>query len=81
MKIRVRLFAALREATGRAELELEMPSGATPEAVWQSLTGQRPGLAPRRASLTVAINRRYATFDQELDDGDEVVFVPPVSGG
>jgi molybdopterin converting factor subunit 1 len=81
MKVRVRLFAALREAAGRGELELELEPGATPETVWRRLAGDLPVLAQRRPSLSAAVNRRYAAFDQPLNEGDEVVFVPPVSGG
>jgi molybdopterin converting factor small subunit len=40
-----------------------------------------PALAPRRTSLAAAVNARYADFDTPLDNGDEVVFIPPVSGG
>jgi molybdopterin converting factor subunit 1 len=81
MKVRVRLFAVLREAAGRGETELELPAGATPEDAWRALAEAHPALRARRPSLTAAVNRRYATFDEPLSDGDEVVFVPPVSGG
>ena len=40
-----------------------------------------PGLAGKRASLSAAINRCYASFDDHLAEGDELVFIPPVSGG
>lgn len=79
--MRVRLFASLREALGRSEVELELPPGARAEDAWRALATERPALAARRASLAVAINRKYAPFDAALADGDEVVFVPPVSGG
>ena len=81
MKVRVRLFASLREAAGRSELELEVPGDATPESAWRSLADQVPVLAGRRASLSVAVNRRYVGFDSPLAAGDELVFIPPVSGG
>jgi molybdopterin converting factor subunit 1 len=81
MRVRVRLFASLREAVGRSEVELELPEGATAETAWQVLAREHAGLADRRARLGAAINRRYAPFDTPLGDGDEVVFVPPVSGG
>lgn len=81
MRVRVRLFAVLREAAGRGELELELPAGATPEAAWQVLACAHPELAARRAHLAAAVNRRYARFDAALQEGDELVFVPPVSGG
>jgi len=81
MRVRVRLFASLREAAGVPEASLELPPGATAESAWGRLAGDFPALAPRRASLAAAVNRRYAPFDTALQDGDEVVFIPPVSGG
>jgi molybdopterin converting factor subunit 1 len=81
MRVRVRLFASLREATGRSEVLLELPEGATAEAAWQALARDHAGLAERRPRLTAAVNRRYAPFETALVDGDELVFVPPVSGG
>jgi molybdopterin converting factor subunit 1 len=81
MRVRVRLFASLREAVGEGEVELDLPDGATAEEAWARLVRDHPPLAERRARLTAAINRRYAPFDAALRDGDELVFVPPVSGG
>ena len=83
MLIRVRLFAAIREALGREIVELTLPDGATPEDAWRELTRLEGGgaLAARRLNLAAAVNRRYAKFDAPLRDGDEVVFIPPVSGG
>jgi sulfur-carrier protein len=81
MKVRVRLFAALREAAGRDELELELPERATAEDAWARLAGLHPALSTRRGSLSASVNRRYTRFDAALADGDEVVFIPPVSGG
>ena len=81
MRVRVRLFASLREAVGTSEVELDLPEGATAETAWQRLADAHATLAPRRARLTAAVNRRYALFDVPLRDGDELVFVPPVSGG
>jgi molybdopterin synthase catalytic subunit len=81
MRVRVRLFASLREASGVAEAPLELATGATAEDAWDRLALDFPALAPRRASLAVSVNRRYAGFDTVLRDGDELAFVPPVSGG
>lgn len=81
MRVRVRLFASLREAAGRPEAELRLRPGATAEDAWRSLAAEHPALAPRRASLAAAVNRRYTSFDAPLADGDEIVFIPPVSGG
>jgi molybdopterin synthase sulfur carrier subunit len=81
MRVRVRLFASLREAAGRPELVLDLPPGATPEDAWRALAAEHPPLAGKRANLAASVNRRYAPFDTPLEDGDEVVFIPPVSGG
>ena len=81
MRIRVRLFASLREAAGRPDVALELSPGASVEDAWVALVADHPSLAPRRANLAASVNRRYAPFDTPLEDGDEIVFIPPVSGG
>ena len=83
MTIRVRLFAAIREALGRETIDLNLPEGATPEVAWRELTrlDEHGTLAARRHNLAAAVNRKYAKFDAPIADGDEVVFIPPVSGG
>ena len=81
MRVRVRLFASLREAAGCSEVELELPAKATADEAWRRLAGEFPALASRRASLAVSVNRSYAGFDTALEDGDELAFIPPVSGG
>jgi molybdopterin converting factor subunit 1 len=81
MKVRVRLFASLREAAGHAEVVLDLPPGSSAEDAWRALAARHPPLAARRAHLAASVNRRYTPFDTPLEDGDEVVFIPPVSGG
>jgi len=81
VNVRVRLFASLREATGTGEVRLELPAGATAETAWAALAAAHPALAARRPSLAASVNRRYAGFDTILGEGDELVFIPPVSGG
>ena len=81
MRVRVRLFAGLRETIGSEKLELEVPDGASVEDAWRSLAGRHPALEQRRASHAAAVNRAYAGFDAVLREGDEVAFIPPVSGG
>ncbi len=81
MRVRVRFFAALREEVGQERLDLDVAEAATPEDVWQQLVGDHPRIADRRQSLSAAVNRRYASFSSALAEGDEIVFIPPVSGG
>jgi len=81
MRVKVRLFASLRETAGVPEAQLELPAGGRAEDAWDRLVGDFPALAPGRASLAVSVNRRYTRFDTVLREGDELVFIPPVSGG
>ena len=79
----MRLFAAIRETLGRDQVEMSLAAGATPEDVWRDLLAldASGALAARRVNLAAAVNRKYVKFDAVLKDGDEVVFIPPVSGG
>jgi molybdopterin converting factor subunit 1 len=81
MRVTVRLFARLRDITGMSELAQELEPGATIGTVWRQLAGQYPGLADYERSISSAVNADYARMDHELRDGDEVAFLPPVSGG
>jgi molybdopterin converting factor subunit 1 len=81
MFVTVRLFARLREVAGRSEIRQELPEGATVATAWEALTREHPSLAEHRRSLSAAVNADYARFGTALDDGDEVAFLPPVSGG
>ncbi len=83
MRVRVRLFAAIREAIGRESVDISVAPGATPEDVWREVLrlDTRGVLSSRRTNLAAAVNRKYTSFDAPLKDGDEVVFIPPVSGG
>jgi MoaE-MoaD fusion protein len=74
VRVRVRLFAGLRERAGWSERDVE---GVTHvEDVWPSLS-----LGPEPAGLLYAVNKEYAEREHELADGDEVALIPPVSGG
>jgi molybdopterin converting factor subunit 1 len=81
MHVTVRLFARLREIAGAAELPRSVASGATIRSVWNGLIDEFPELAAYERSLSTAVNADYARMDQALRDGDEVAFLPPVSGG
>jgi molybdopterin converting factor subunit 1 len=81
MRVKVRLFARLREAGGFSERDMEVPPDATVADVWQSLATSCPALAPYRDSTTAAINADFAKRTDRVGEGDEIAFLPPVSGG
>jgi molybdopterin converting factor subunit 1 len=81
MRVTVRLFARLREAAGTAECPCEVPSDAVVSDVWRVLTTSYPALEPFGGSISAAINADFAKPSSRLQEGDEVAFLPPVSGG
>ena len=81
MKIRVRLFAILRERAGWRERDFELPVGASIEDAWQVMVAESPALGSSRDSVRFARNRQYATAEELLSDGDELALIPPVAGG
>lgn len=79
MGVTVRLFARLREIAGTEEVT-RATSGTVAE-VWQALVADWPALEPYTGSLSCAVNAQYARMTTPVSDGDEVAFLPPVSGG
>jgi molybdopterin converting factor subunit 1 len=79
--VTVRLFARLRELAGAAELQRELPAEATARDAWESLAREWPALDGYTGSISCAVNESYARLTAPLHDGDEVAFLPPVSGG
>jgi molybdopterin converting factor subunit 1 len=81
VKVFVRLFASMRDEAGAGRVELDLSAPATAEDVWRALVERHPSLAPRRGSVAAAVNRSYAGFEDPVAEGDEIAFIPPVSGG
>jgi molybdopterin converting factor subunit 1 len=81
VRVTVRLFARLRDIAGATELAREVQPGATIRSVWGDLVRDFPELAGYERSISSALNADYARMDQAVKDGDEVAFLPPVSGG
>ena len=81
MRVTVRLFARLRDIAGAAELARDLPAGATIRDLWRQLAGEFPELASYERSISTAVNTDYTRMDHVIGDGDEIAFLPPVSGG
>jgi molybdopterin converting factor subunit 1 len=81
MRVTVRLFARLRDITGVAELPRDVEPDATIRTVWDQLVREFPDLQRYERSISSAVNADYARMDERVRDGDEIAFLPPVSGG
>ena len=81
MRVLVLLFGSLREAAGAKELSVELPERARVVELRALLALSQPAFEALAGRLRVAVNREFAVEDAVLADGDEVAFLPPVSGG
>lgn len=80
MRVRTRCFATLRELSA-ASVELDLEASATVADAWDSLVARYPGLGPHRQFAQPARNGSAVAWDVGLSEGDDVAFLPPVSGG
>ena len=76
MTIKVRFFASLRESVKLNEVDIGCTEAQTPQSIWAQLTTES-----QPDNLLCAINQEYSTLDTPLNDGDELAFFPPVTGG
>ena len=77
----IKLFATLRERARAAELTREFPDGASVADIWKLLVREFPALAGHHDSIGFAVNQEYVEGDFRPRAGDEIAFIPPVSGG
>ena len=81
MRVRIKLFAVVKERAGVGETALELPDGATVAAASQALKQKFPAIENFLARSAFAVNREYVDPATVLRDGDELAVIPPVSGG
>lgn len=77
MSVQIRYFASLRERMGRASDSIDDATVTSVAQVWVRVSGNRP----LPVNTLVAVNMQYADLDRAVQDGDEVAFFPPVTGG
>jgi len=81
MKVKVRLFAGLKDLAGGPEVSVELMDGATVRDLEDAMGRDYPRLKPLLASLAFAVDEEYRARDYVLHDDDEVALIPPISGG
>jgi len=81
MRVVVKLFGAVREAVGENELSVELAEGTSAAVLRERLARDHPIFETLSGRLAVAVNLQVSEPDVVLRDGDEVAFLPPVSGG
>src|SRR4051812_39529657 len=81
MELRVFFFGLLKDVCGGAEDRLQAPAGANAGFVFDHYAAKYPKLNEMAQSIVIARNQEFTTRAQELQDGDEIALLPPVSGG
>jgi MoaE-MoaD fusion protein len=79
--IRVLFFGALKDVTGRAADQIELPEGASTGTVFEHYASAFPRLRALERSILLARNLRFVSAPEPVAEGDEIAFLPPVSGG
>jgi molybdopterin synthase catalytic subunit len=81
IRVKARLFARLREQAGIDSVELDLPAGATVADAYRQLRHGHARLEPDLGIVRPALNQEFAAWEATLSEGDELAFIPPVSGG
>jgi molybdopterin converting factor small subunit len=81
IRVKVLFFGRLKEAAGAVEEFVELTPGSSIEDLFAGFVARRPELARYRSSLVASRNQEFAAWSAALDSGDEIAFLPPVSGG
>ncbi len=81
MKVKVKLFASFREIVGAKEEDLDIAEGTTVQQLLEKYIERFPQMAKFREHIILSVNRDYGAPTRVLKAGDEVSFLPPVSGG
>jgi len=81
IRVKALFFGGLKEVAGRAEESVELAAGSRIEDLFAQFISRCPELARYRGSLVASRNQEFAAWNTPLDSGDEIAFLPPVSGG
>ena len=81
VRVKVLFFGRLKDIVGQSEESLDLHDAFTIEQLFASYSQRIPELAKYRSSVVASRNQEFAAWDTLLNSGDEVAFLPPVSGG
>ena len=81
IRVKVLFFGRLKEIAGGAEEIVELTSGSRIEELFATFVARQPEFASYRRSVVASRNQEFAAWSTPLDSGDEIAFLPPVSGG
>jgi molybdopterin synthase catalytic subunit len=79
--VKVLFFGQLKDAVGRSEDVVDVRPGQTIQDLFDSYAAEHPRMKGLSASIVVARNQQFSSRTERIEDGDEVAFLPPVSGG
>ncbi len=81
MKLKIRLFATLRDHVGASQIQIDIPEPATVQTMLDKITAVHPALLPLLPICLVSVNKAFAEPDTPIQPNDEIALFPPVSGG
>ena len=81
MKVNIKLFARYKDIAGKSNFDIDLPEDATVDLLVKKVLQYYPGFIKKPENLVVAVNEEYSDHQFILSDGDNVAFIPPVSGG
>ena len=81
MTVKVLFFASCRDLVGASEQEMTLEEGSTVADLISGIASEHARFIEMAPSLMVSVNHNYVERETELHDGDEIAFIPPVSGG
>jgi len=81
VRVKVLFFGRLKDIAGSPQESIELPAQANIESLFAYCATRYPELRQYRSSLVASCNQEFASWNTVLHAGDEVAFLPPVSGG
>lgn len=81
IRVKVLFFGRLKEIAGSVQESMDLSAGADIESLFAQYAARYPELNRYRSSLVASCNQEFTPWNTVLHAGDEVAFLPPVSGG